>query len=999
MRLFCVLVSLAVLAAPVVAACQGTGDEEALAHAQTALERAVLLGGDDIVPKAALGGASIGNVIPVHHPETLEPVYGLATVMSSEGVLIGLIGIDPGRGKTLWYRFGLERENFTLTSRSDAETAVRGHARAHGLGEDIGPGMLVSGRDKRLYWRFETSAGKALYIDCRQTEPAVLGDLEISARDTGCCGSRGVGVVSEEMQAGLLATSGFTVQEILGSAPAAFNISGIPFHYQIEDWYCCLASMQMVFDLYGVEIGQHDIGDVADEDPSYGCYHEGIVRALLFSGMSAAVQNASLQGYVERQLGYACADYWWDDLPAAERYDAAKEVLSAGYPFIVGTWYDGGHTSGHCRVLKGYDDNLDVFILHDPWYYGTMSGPNLLIDQTFFMNDLWVGYWYGESILGAPWLLRPTFPQAVSEGVTFAVDLEVIYPGPYPFDGQRTTYDQYAQISLSAGLMLESPGAVVALPSLSTGDTTVVTWNVIASAGPGDYGMAFHAQGTVDDYHSAYGTYSDSIGGHAYETVEVTGSLAAAWESEERLTNDDGSSHTCFPGGRAVVVEDNGTVHVVWEETGDGDSEIYYKRRWGGAWGPDVRLTNTSGLSWNPCIARGSDGRLHVAWSDSRDGNHEIYYKYRDPVGGWSADERVSTYTEPDFRPSIAVGDTAVYVAWQRQYGGGLKNYIVMCAERTASGWGGTMVYWPDVDNSPMRDSYGPSVAYGTDGLLHCLYERATANPPNENERVCHKSWHGAGWSIRTAISSGVSYGRTPAVAAGPDSVLHAVWQDGENTGGDIFYAEYDGSAWQPAEQIVTGGTEAATPSVAVGKDGEVHVVWADNRHGEAEIYYKSKQGATWSQAQRLTRAPEMSILPTVAANQVGQVCVVWTDLRDGNPEIYCRCLGSESGAPGLPGTRPADSFVYMSEPHPVPFEGEVRFSIHLREASEVTLDVFDVRGRRARSLAGGACRMGVHHHVWDGKDDAGRAASAGVYFVCCRTPRGNSVRRAVLVR
>jgi len=72
---------------------------------------------------------------------------------------------------------------------------------------------------------------------------------------------------------------------------------------------------------------------------------------------------------------------------------------------------------------------------------------------------------------------------------------------------------------------------------------------------------------------------------------------------------------------------------VVWYDTRDGNSEIYYKRSTDGGsnWGVDTRLTNNPAASQFPFLSV-SGQVVHVVWQDSRDGNFEIYYK-RDPTG------------------------------------------------------------------------------------------------------------------------------------------------------------------------------------------------------------------------------------------------------------------------------------------------------------------------------------------------------------------------------
>ncbi|MCK9400047.1 MAG: exo-alpha-sialidase [Bacteroidales bacterium] len=99
------------------------------------------------------------------------------------------------------------------------------------------------------------------------------------------------------------------------------------------------------------------------------------------------------------------------------------------------------------------------------------------------------------------------------------------------------------------------------------------------------------------------------------------------WGENIRLTNDPNQSW--FP--NLAVSEDH--LFVFWEETRDGNREIYYKCSYdsGDTWGPDTRLTEDAAGSYRPFIAV-SGSQLNVMWYDSRDGNYEIYYK-RDPTG------------------------------------------------------------------------------------------------------------------------------------------------------------------------------------------------------------------------------------------------------------------------------------------------------------------------------------------------------------------------------
>ena len=70
----------------------------------------------------------------------------------------------------------------------------------------------------------------------------------------------------------------------------------------------------------------------------------------------------------------------------------------------------------------------------------------------------------------------------------------------------------------------------------------------------------------------------------------------AQWQPDLRLTVDAGESK------EPVVAVSGSVLHTVWEDKGDGNWEIYYKRSADGGynWGPDTRLTVNSAESRYP---------------------------------------------------------------------------------------------------------------------------------------------------------------------------------------------------------------------------------------------------------------------------------------------------------------------------------------------------------------------------------------------------------------
>jgi flagellar hook assembly protein FlgD len=71
--------------------------------------------------------------------------------------------------------------------------------------------------------------------------------------------------------------------------------------------------------------------------------------------------------------------------------------------------------------------------------------------------------------------------------------------------------------------------------------------------------------------------------------------------------------------------------------------------------------------------------------------------------------------------------------------------------------------------------------------------------------------------------------------------------------------------------------------------------------------------------------------------------------------------------------------------PNPVtdgPARIQLAFPPGVGEGQSLRLGIFNVAGRKMRSLADGRQPSGTWSVLWDGKDDAGRSLPTGIYFV-----------------
>jgi hypothetical protein len=93
------------------------------------------------------------------------------------------------------------------------------------------------------------------------------------------------------------------------------------------------------------------------------------------------------------------------------------------------------------------------------------------------------------------------------------------------------------------------------------------------------------------------------------------------------------------------------------------------------------------------------------------------------------------------------------------------------------------------------------------------------------------------------------------------------------------------------------------------------------------------------------------------------------------------------------------DRFTLRFEPaRPNPFTGRTRFGFELPEAATVSLDIYDLGGRRVARLAGGTFGAGRHEAQWDGLDDSGTRVQAGLYFARFSAPGLSRTTRLVML-
>jgi len=107
----------------------------------------------------------------------------------------------------------------------------------------------------------------------------------------------------------------------------------------------------------------------------------------------------------------------------------------------------------------------------------------------------------------------------------------------------------------------------------------------------------------------------------------------------------------------------------------------------------------------------------------------------------------------------------------------------------------------------------------------------------------------------------------------------------------------------------------------------------------------------------------------------------VWVDkILTGVLPDSIQALAQPTDAPDRVAALPRTTVLHQNVPNPFNPVTTIRFD--LARASHVTLSVYDVVGRRVRTLLDASMPAGWDHRVtWNGQDENGRRVASGIYL------------------
>jgi len=466
--------------------------------------------------------------------------------------------------------------------------------------------------------------------------------------------------------------------------------------------------------------------------------------------------------------------------------------------------------------------------------------------------------------------------------------------------------------------------------------------------------------------------------------------VQAGWQEEQRLTNNGSTSFSAPNNCKWLAVDPNGVLHVVWLDERDRNFEIYHKMRVGGIWLGDERVTDDPGYSARPNLAVDGEGWLHLVWNDDRDGNMEIYYNVW--TGVWNLEKRVTNTSGDSFGSSIVADLDTLHMVYMENVSSHLQ---VMYRTYRNNAWSAAT----PLTNVPTGNRMVPTIAIGPDRSLHVAWWDTRGD--TLVGKIYYRKKTGGVWLDEELLTDPAMNAMRPNIAVDDSGYVHVAWIDSRGSSEEIYYRRRGPAGWEPEIALTNEPVTHYHPSIAAAGGEAVIAYWQEISETNSEIMFRRRVAGSWTAPLQISNAAGRSELPCLIAEPNGNLHLAWVDSRDGNQEIYYReYIDPQNGTGGAgddPPPAPNVPFVFTFSPNP--FRGATRIDLSVSEQCPSSIVIYDLSGRRVRRLLSQTLARGTHTLTWDGTDDAGRKAAAGIYFAVGRAGKSRIERKIVLVR
>lgn len=472
--------------------------------------------------------------------------------------------------------------------------------------------------------------------------------------------------------------------------------------------------------------------------------------------------------------------------------------------------------------------------------------------------------------------------------------------------------------------------------------------------------------------------------------------MNAVANGADQQVNDDGVGNHQEVGDGARSNLTSVFVAYVDQSLDEGDIYVREISAGGQLFGGPVRVNDDSGPARQaePTIDVDGDGTRYVAWTDVRVGEFgnqwDIFFQLL-PEGlsagesnlRISDDDNFSVQTQPDLAVFPAGG---AIVVW------------------TDNRLGDAAIFGQIIDESYAMEGINFQIGAGTPSPDETPPRVATFNAAHaavgwrsveSGTGAIWISWHGRefGQMAEPLPLPIDSLGYEPAefdLAASPTDGFVVLWRGADGDSSAVYYQKFDNSCAPVGSNVrvsVNGYPLAGRVSVVVDDNGYMVCSWTENIGGLPGVVRRifGPAGLPVGPVDTVSSDAGNSISFAPVAVATGRYgAVLFNDNRTTGKGFDVRAgfyLYTPTGIFGEEESSVVPGRFGLSQNYPNPFNPSTVIAYTLPVAGDYELAVYDVLGRKVRTLLSGYLPSGAGSVTWNGDDQDGRPAASGIYF------------------
>ncbi len=247
-----------------------------------------------------------------------------------------------------------------------------------------------------------------------------------------------------------------------------------------------------------------------------------------------------------------------------------------------------------------------------------------------------------------------------------------------------------------------------------------------------------------DNLHVVWEDWTDGEWGTDREIMYVN-YTSSGWSNATVISDDFTGWNNDTSNYANIAIDIYGNLHVVWEDFTVGewgsDHEVMYVNYTSSGWSNATVISDdftgwNTGDSHRPSVATDNNGDVHVVWNDGTDGtwgtDWEIMYS-NNSAGGWSkatviSDDSTNWNYDGSYQPEIAIDKNGDYhVVWNDWTPGEWgTDHEIMYVKHVGTGWTNATVISDDGTGWNNGDSSIAQIATDNNSYIHVVWHDDT---------------------------------------------------------------------------------------------------------------------------------------------------------------------------------------------------------------------------------------------------------------------------------